>query len=175
MTRYSPAMQALHWGMAALMFATLPLAWIMTSLPRKAPDREFWSTLHKSIGVTLLVLVAIRLMVRARRPVPAEMPGPGWMRIAARISHWSLYAMLIVMPVSGYVVSSAGGNAVSYFGLFDLPALAKDQALQGMARMVHDNARFAVYGLILLHISATVWHVVVRRDGILNRQLPAQR
>lgn len=174
--RYSPGMQVLHWAMAALMFAAVSLAWAMTSLPRTAPDREFWYTLHKSVGVTLFALLAVRLVLRLRRDVPAEPSDtPGWVAVGARISHWSLYAVLIVMPISGYVVSSAGGHAVPYFGLFDLPSLPNDAALQAVGRSVHRAAQWAVYGLVSLHVLATVWHVAVKRDGLLDRMIPAQR
>ena len=110
-----------HWLVAALMFAALPLAWAMTSLPRTAPDRELLFTVHKSIGVTILALMAVRLMLRTTRPIPAEPAGmPRWMAGCAVASHWMLYAVLFIMPISGYVLSSAGGNPVSYFGLFTL-------------------------------------------------------
>ena len=174
--RYSPSMQTLHWLIALLMFAALPLAWTMTALPRTAPDREFWYTLHKSTGITILALAAIRLAIRTTRPIPPEPADtPHWMALAARVSHWSLYAILFIMPISGYIVSSAGGNPVSWFGLFDLPAIPRDQALQAAARTIHRATRWAVYALITLHLAATAYHVVIRRDGILDRELPPQR
>jgi cytochrome b561 len=174
--RYSPAMQALHWLVAALMFAILPLAWAMTSLPRSAPDREFLFTLHKSIGVTILALMAIRIMLRGTRPIPAEPAGmPRWIAGCAVASHWLLYAVLFIMPISGYVLSSAGGNQVSYFGLFALPVLPHSESLEALGRSVHHAVQGVVYVLIALHVLATVWHVAVRRDGLLERELPAQR
>ena len=174
--RYSPAMQALHWLAAALMFAVLPLAWAMTGLPRTAPDREMLFTLHKSIGVTILAVMIIRIALRARGPIPAEPATmPRWMALCAVASHWLLYAALFVMPISGYVLSSAGGNPVSYFGLFTLPAIPPNDALAALGRNVHYTVQWVVYALIAAHILATVWHVVVRRDALLERELPAQQ
>jgi cytochrome b561 len=174
--RYSPAMQALHWLVAALMFAVLPLAWAMTNLPRTAPDREMLFTVHKSIGVTILALMIIRIALRATRPIPAEPATmPRWMALCAVASHWLLYAALFVMPISGYVLSSAGGNPVSYFGLFTLPSIPPNHDLEALGRSVHLTVQWAVYALIAVHILATVWHVAVRRDGLLERVLPAQQ
>jgi cytochrome b561 len=176
MLRYSPAMQALHWLVAALMFAALPLAWAMTSLPRTAPDRELLFTVHKSIGVTILALMAVRLMLRTTRPIPPEPAAmPRWMAGCAVASHWLLYAVLFIMPISGYVLSTAGGNPVSYFGLFTLPSIPPSQSLQALGRSVHHTVQWAVYALIALHVLAAVWHVAVRRDGLLDRELPPQR
>jgi cytochrome b561 len=174
--RYSPTMQALHWLVAALMFAVLPLAWAMTGLPRNAPDREMLFTLHKSIGVTILAVMIIRIALRASGPIPAEPATmPRWMALCAVASHWLLYAVLFAMPISGYVLSSAGGNPVSYFGLFTLPPIPPNQALEALGRSVHHTVQWVVYGLIALHVLATVWHVAVRRDALLERVLPAQQ
>jgi cytochrome b561 len=174
--RYSPTMQALHWLVAALMFAVLPLAWAMTSLPRTAPDRDMMFTLHKSIGVTILAVMIIRIALRASGPIPAEPATmPRWMALCAVASHWLLYAALFVMPISGYVLSSAGGSPVSYFGLFTLPSIPPNQVLESLGRSVHHTVQWVVYALIALHVLATVWHVAVRRDALLERVLPAQQ
>ena len=174
--RYSPTMQALHWVVAVLMFSVLPLAWAMTSLPQNAPNRDLLFTLHKSVGLTILVLAAIRLVVRASRPIPAHQPGtPRWIAASAVGSHWLLYAVLLAMPISGYLYSAAGGYPVSYFGLFMLPMIPKNPAIQHTALSVHLLGQWAVYVLIALHLAATAWHVVVRRDGLLSREMPAQR
>ena len=174
--RYSPAMQALHWVTALLMFAVLPLAWAMVEAPRTDPGRELLYTLHKSIGVTILALAAIRLLWRVSRPVPAEPASiPRWMALGGRASHWLLYAVLFAMPISGYLLSTAGGNPVSYFGLFDLPSFPKNPDLQSTARSVHLTLQWAVYALIVLHVAATAFHVAIRKDGLLDRELPPQR
>ena len=79
------------------------------------------------------------------------------------------------MPISGYVLSSAGGSQVSYFGLFALPLLPHSESLEALGRSVHHAVQWVVYVLIALHVLATVWHVTVRRDGLLERELPVQR
>jgi cytochrome b561 len=174
--RYTLTAQALHWINAALMFIVLPIAWVMMNMPETAHARGVLFTLHKSIGLSILMLVAIRLAWRVRHPAP---PLPGrlgrWESGAAVVSHWTLYAILIGMPVSGYLLDATGGYPISYFGLFSVPVLAKSATLASAATWVHVAVgQWLVYALILLHVAATVWHVAVRRDGVLNRILPEQ-
>ena len=174
--QYTNIAQALHWIVALLMFAVIPLAWVAVSLPEKAPSSEVFFTLHKSVGLTILALVAFRLYWRARHPAP---PLPShmakWERAAAKLSHWLLYLILIGMPLSGYVVSTAGRHTVTFFNLFTLPALPKDKGLENVGMFFHVlTGQWLVYALILIHIGATAWHIVIRRDGVLDRMLPEQ-
>jgi cytochrome b561 len=174
--RYTATAQALHWVVAVLMFSVVPLAWVMVNLPRTTPWREDLYTLHKSIGLTILTLVAVRLVWRATHPAP-KLPGrmARWEQAAAFASHWLLYLILVGMPVSGYLLSAAGGNPVSYFGLFTLPGLSQSEELRQVALWTHVvTGQWAVYLLVVLHLIATVWHVAVRRDGVLDRMLPMQ-
>ena len=159
-----------------MMFAVIPLAWVMVNMPRTAPSREWLYTLHKSVGITILMLVAVRLAWRAWHPAPL-LPDriARWERQMAHASHWLLYAILIGMPISGYVLSATGAVGVPYFGLFKLPALPRDQAVNEAARWLHAAVgQWLVYALIVLHVFATAWHAAVRRDGVLDRMLPEQ-
>jgi cytochrome b561 len=172
--RYTPLAQALHWVTALLAFAILPIAWVMQVMSRGA-QRETLVIVHKSLGVTILALVLMRLLWRAIHPAPAPSGRHGALpRIAAETGHWLLYGVFIVMPVSGYILSAAGGHAVPFFGLFDLPALPSDHTLSEAARFVHNTASWAVYALVAAHIGAAAWHVAVFRDGTLERMLPVQ-
>lgn len=172
-TRYTLTAQALHWLTVALILAILPVAWVMVSLP-KGPSQSWMLVVHRSLGVTILAVVAARLIWRARNPPP---PLPGGtsrvMELVGRLTHWLLYALLLLMPVSGYL-QSASGKPVSYFGLFNLPALPENKGLDDAAKTLHLVGQWGVYALIGLHVLATVWHVAVRRDGLLSRMIPAQ-
>jgi len=174
--RYSGTAQAFHWLTAALMFTVLPLAWVMVNMPETAHARDTLFTLHKSVGVTILTLVAVRLAWRAGHPAPPLPNGLArWVKKAALVSHWMLYAILVGMPVSGYLMEAAGGYPISYFGLFSVPGLPKWPALSDAAGWLHVAiGQWLVYALILLHVAASVWHVAVRRDGVLDRMLPQQ-
>lgn len=174
--RYTAGAQGLHWLTALLMFAIVPIAWHMTMLDRADPNRETWYTVHKSIGLTILALSVIRIVWRGLYPPP---PLPGTMgRLeagAAVLSHWLLYLVLFAMPVSGYLLSAAGGHPVSYFGLFEIPnVVPQSQALSRAGATIHILGQWAVYALVVLHVVATAWHLTVRRDGILDRMLPKQ-
>ena len=173
--RYTATAQALHWVVAALMFAVVPLAWVMVNMPKDAADRTLLYTLHKSVGLTILALVVVRLAWRARHPAPPLHDVPRWEVVASKASHWLLYAILVLMPVSGYLLSAASGARISYFGLFDVPTLPRNDAVAAAAVTVHLAVQWAVYALVLLHLAATAQHVIVRRDGVLDRMLPPQR
>ena len=174
--RYTATAQALHWITAALRFSVLPLAWVMVNMAEGGPSRGLLYTLHKSVGLTILALVAVRLAWRARHPAP---PLPGrlarWEAAAAFASHWLLYLVMVGVPISGYLLSAAGGHPTTYSGLFTLLGIAKDDALAHAAFWAHVvTGQWLVYALILLHLGATAWHVAVHRDGVLGRMLPDQ-
>ena len=120
--RHTATAQSLHWITAILMFAILPLAWVMVNMPRTAPSREWVYMRHKSLGLTVLALVAFRLAWRASHPAPA-LPAhlAHWEALAARLSRWLLYLVMIGMPVSGYLFSAFRGHGTAYFSLFAIP------------------------------------------------------
>jgi cytochrome b561 len=173
--RYSAVNQTFHWLTAILMFAILPIAWIMTSLGRDAPGREAWVTTHKTIGISILAITLCRMLWRIVDPPP---PLPGaigrWERVAAKTSYALLYVVLVGMPVSGYILSAAGGHPVELFGLFPIPPLVPhDETLGRSAATAHILGRWLVYALIVLHLLGVAFHVVLARDGLLGRMLPA--
>jgi cytochrome b561 len=173
--RYAPTAQWLHWITALLVLATVPIAWVMATMPHGAPPREGYFALHKSLGVTILLLTAARLAWRARHHAPPPPPGvPRWSVLAARANHALLYAVLLGMPVSGYIESASDGHPVHFFGLFDLPLLPPDEALAHTMLAVHLTLQWLLYALLVLHILGTAWHIVLRRDGTLERMLPPQ-
>ncbi len=172
-TRYTLTAQALHWLTVPLILAVLPVAWVVVSLPQ-GPEKSWLFVVHRSLGVTILAVVAARLIWRAVNP-PPPLPGgtPRMMELVGRITHWMLYALLLLMPVSGYL-QSASGRPVSYFGLFNLPALPENKGLDDIAKAVHLAGQWGIYALVGLHVLATVWHMAVRRDGLLSRMIPPQ-
>jgi cytochrome b561 len=175
LARYTATAQWLHWITALLLLATVPIAWQMAEMPHGAPMRNVYFAVHKSIGVTILLLAAVRLLWRARHPSP-PLPAatPRWAAGLARINHVLLYVALLAMPLSGYLESATAGHPVHYFGLFDLPLLPQDEAVAHSALAIHLAGQWLVYAVIVLHVLGTGWHVVVRRDGTLERMLPPQ-
>lgn len=171
--RYTLTAQALHWVTAVFVLAVLPLAWVAEALP-KGTERSAVFVLHRSVGLTILLLIALRLAWRARHHAPAEQDGAGRVMAAmGQASHWLLYFIFFAMPVTGYLMSG-NGKPVSYFGLFSIPGFPKNEAVDRFATGLHLAGQWAVYTLVLLHLAATAWHVAVRRDGLLSRMLPPQ-
>lgn len=173
MPRYNPLSQVLHWLTAAFALAVLPLAWVAISLPPSETKGAMF-VLHKSVGITIFAIVAIRILWRAVHPAPADPNTPRALELIARVNHWLLYAIFLIMPVSGYLLSALSGRSTPYFWLFTIPGLEKNESLQKTFEAIHVFGQYAVYLLVLLHIAGTVWHLVIRRDGILERMLPVQ-
>ena len=170
--RYGRAAIALHWASAALVVANLFLALSMVPLPL-SPRKLSLYYWHKSIGVTVFVLTAMRLGWRAVHPAPPPVPMPAWQRRAAAASHVLLYALLLAVPLSGWVYSSATGVQVVYLGLVPLPDLVpKDRALAAVLKGVHLSLNLTLFTLVGLHAAAALKHHVVDRDAVLSRMLP---
>ena len=172
-TRYTLTAQALHWLTVLLILTTLPVAWVMMSLPT-GPQQTWMMVLHRSLGVTIFAVVVVRLAWRSTHPAPPSPSGaPRVTELISQVTHGLLYALLLLMPVTG-CLQSADGRPVSYLGLFNLPQLPKDKALGDVANVFHHLGQWGLYTLVGLHVGATVWHVAIRRDGLLNRMIPPQ-
>lgn len=170
--RYDRGAIALHWITAALIVANLLLGLSMVPLPI-SPRKLHWYLWHKSIGLTIFALTSLRLAWRAIRPHPAPVPMPQWQRRAAYASHALLYALLLAIPISGWVYSSATGVSVVYLGIVPLPDLvAKDKALGDALRIVHVALNSLLVAVVCLHIAAAIKHHLVDRDAVLTRMLP---
>ena len=116
---YDPGLRTLHWLMAALIFVALPLGVWASLLPSGGAMRVEILFFHKSIGVTVFGLIVLRIVWRLIVGAPAYAePLDKLTQVASRAGHFALYALMVAMPVSGYLGSTAGGRAVSWFGLW---------------------------------------------------------
>jgi cytochrome b561 len=174
--RYSPAHQLLHWITAALMAAILPVAWVMSALKEDSPPFYVQLWIHESLGLAILALTLARLVWRIVQRPPAHPASMGPLtRVLAVVVALGLLAMMIVMPISGYLWSNGHGYDIAPFKLVTLPRILFNQKAVGdLAKAVHETGRWLVYGLIGLHLAGVVWHVAFRRDGLLGRMLPPQ-
>ena len=171
--RYTGLAQALHWLTAAALCLLLPFVWVSENFP-PGPVRVFWYMAHESMGISVFLLMLMRLTWRWRHQAPPYPSSTARVTIlVARLNHGLLYATLLVMPVTGYLMAG-NGQDVPFFRIVSLPGFPKNDALGVAANTVHVMGQFAVYGLICLHILATAWHVAIRRDGMLERMLPPQ-
>ncbi|HEX8012202.1 MAG TPA: cytochrome b [Casimicrobiaceae bacterium] len=170
--RYSGAAIALHWLTAALIVANLLLGLSMVPLPI-SPRKLQWYLWHKSIGISVFLLTWARLSWRWVHPPPPPVAMPDWQRRAARLAHLLLYALLLLIPISGWLYSSATGVQVVYLGLLPLPDLVpKNKALAAVLKATHVTLNFTLFGLVCVHAAAALKHHFVDRDSVLTRMLP---
>ena len=168
MTRFTPLQRLLHWLMAIGILAMLfiGVGMVSTVMPKYLP----LISVHKSLGITILVLALIRLAVRLRYgapALPADLPAP--MKLAAHLSHYALYALMVGMPLIGWAMLSAGAYPVVVFGNIYLPAiLPQSDSLHTWLQEAHYYLAFAFFGLVLMHFAAALFHALVRRDGVFS-------
>lgn len=173
--RYGGAAITLHWATALLIVANLLLGLTMVALPF-SPRKLQWYQWHKWVGVTVFLLTCARLAWRAVHPAPPAVAMPRWQQRASAVSHAALYALLFLVPLSGWIYSSATGVQVVYLGLVPLPDLvAKDRALGALLKTVHVSLNVALFALVGLHVAAALRHHFIDRDAVLSRMLPHLR
>ncbi len=174
--RYTRVAMALHWLTALLIFCGLGLGLFMTGL-EFSPTKFRLYAWHKWIGITVFLAAAARLAWRAgHAPPPLPPSTPAWQRLTAAWTHRLLYVLLLAIPVSGWIYSSATGISVVYLGLVPLPDLvAKDRELARTLLTVHQALNFTLATLVILHVVGALRHHFVDRDGTLARMLPLRR
>jgi cytochrome b561 len=172
--RWGAVSQSLHWLIVLLIFALAVVGLTMGDLP-KTP-KYFWVyTAHKSVGITVLVLVIARLAWRLYAGAPRPVTGtPGWQHAIASITHVLLYVIMFAMPLSGWLYDSASGlRPFKFFGLFNMPKLvAPDQGLRHLSHTVHEGGLYVLIVLVLAHAGAAFYHHLFQRDATLARMLP---
>jgi len=173
--RYSGAAIALHWLTALLIVANLTLGLSMVPLPL-SPRKLQWYLVHKWIGITVFLITCARLAWRWRHRPPPAVAMPEWQRRGAATVHVLLYVLLLIIPLSGWIYSSATGVQVVYLGVVPLPDLVpKDKALAGVLRTTHVTLNLTLFALLCAHVAAAFQHHFGARDAVLARMLPPVR
>ncbi len=166
-------MRVLHWAIARGVIGLLAVGWWMQDLPNGPRKIDIYK-LHKSIGLTVLALMSLRIALRLvdrRRPAAPAMPA--WQRRAARASHGLMYLLLLAMPLSGWLYNSASNFPLKWFELFRVPALSgRDETLKAISGAVHEYAAIALAAIVALHVAAALKHHFGDRDGVLRAMLP---
>ena len=168
--RYDQIARALHWVMAALLIGNLAGGLLHDALE----DTINLMPLHKSIGLTVLALTLVRIGWRFGWQAPPYPPAmPPWQIAAARGVQAVFYGLMLAMPLSGWVMASAGKYPLNWFGLVDVPkfAVAKQSALYLASRQGHEVLGWLFVGLIALHVAAALRHHVILKDRVLERML----
>lgn len=169
-SQYTLVAKLFHWTIGVLILCMIGVGLYMESLPM-GPDKIKLIGLHKSTGILILFLVALRLIWRLVHAVPA-LPAdlPRVYHLVARAAHYALYALMFAMPISGWLMSSAAGFSVSVFGLFTLPdLLSPDKDLRKLFVQTHEYLAYTLMALLVLHVAAALWHHFARHDNVLRR------
>ncbi len=167
---------ALHWLTVLVLVALVSAIW-----SRELLDDKVWRTallnVHRHLGLLIWLLLAARLLTRWRLPrVDASGPMPWPLRMAATLSHWTMYGLLLALPLAGWALTNAHGRPVQVLGLFTLPTLLDaDPDLADLWEGRHVLLAWTLGALIGVHVAAALWHHFIRRDGLLRSILPARR
>ena len=168
--RYTRTAIALHWLIAVAVVVQIKWGWWMQGIPKQpSGPRVDAYNLHKSIGLTILALMILRILWRWRHPAPALPAMPSWQRRAAQINHWTLYAALFLMPLAGYLGSVFSGYPVKFFGQ-TLPSWGwKSDSLKELCSSIHLVTSFGLAAASARHLAAALKHALFDRDGTLAR------
>ena len=174
--RFSGLSIFLHWAMVLLISAVYACILLRENYPKGTDMREGLKTWHFMLGLTVLALVIVRIIARLlnRRP-PITPEPPVWQALLAKGTHFALYAFMLAMPIAGWVILSAAGKVIPFFGL-ELPALiGPSKALAGQVKELHETFGTIGYFLIGLHAVAALFHHHIVKDDTLRRMLPGRR
>ena len=173
--RYGSLSIGLHWLTLLLMIAVYALMEFRDIFPKGSAGRDLMKEFHFMVGLLILALVVVRLLVRAGSPHRASCPSSPLMLTLAKLAHLALYGFLILTPLLGWLLLSAGGKPIPFFGL-ELPALiAPDDGLKGTIKELHETLANIGYALIALHAAAAIYHHHVLKDNTLTNMLPERR
>jgi len=172
-SHYSKIAQFLHWLIAGLIIGQYLLAELAESAEHSGKIVQQLALLanHKSIGMTVLFLAVVRLVWRLTHQPPAlPQTMPKWQHTASHLAHWSIYALIFLLPISGWLMSSASAYSVSWFNLFVFPdLLASDKSNADFLEDIHELLGDALLVLVLLHVAAALKHHFIDKDGVLER------
>ena len=157
----------LHWTMAVMILAML---FVGVTMVASLHLRPMLIDLHRPLGIAILVLVLLRLYNRLRhRPPPLPADLPAWQAAAAHASHWVLYGLMLAMPLVGWSMLSAGGYPIVMWSGFNLPPIVPhDPALYAALRSAHSLLAYVLFATVVVHLSAALFHLWVRRDGVFQ-------
>jgi len=174
--RWGTVSQLLHW-LVVLLIATIAVIGLVMTDMSNGPSKIKIYALHKSLGLTLLTLVVLRLLWRLYAGAPKPVEGtPHWQERIASLTHWALYALMFALPISGWVFNSSSGYPLQYFGLFNLPKIApRGEDLAQLSHQVHEYGFWLLLALVVAHAGAAFYHHLFQHDDTLKRMLPGGR
>jgi cytochrome b561 len=170
--RYTRAQIILHWLIALGIIAMLGIGLYMVGLPKGLPFKSSLINFHKSLGITVFLLVLIRIVVRLVAGRPSLPPMQAWQRAAASMTQGLLYVAMIAMPLTGYLGSSFNKFGMRFWGAM-LPMWGwDDPGLRKIFFTIHELCAWVLIALIALHVAGALKHQLIDRDGLMSRMLP---
>lgn len=173
---YGNVTKTLHWTISILVIVMLILGALLDDIPKPLKFQMY--TLHKSIGISILGLMAFRLVWRLINPRPV-LPNntPNWEKWFANGSHAMFYILLIAMPLTGWIMSTASGHIPDFFWLvkFPLPFIAKNKPLAKTFETIHTYIAWSIVALLCLHVMGALKHHFIDKDNVLTRMLPNRK
>jgi len=175
-TRYGSLSIGIHWLMLLLFIAVYASIELRVLYEKGSDPREALKAWHFMLGLSVFALVWLRIAARLSGPTPNIQPAPDKVQqLSAKILHLALYALMIGMPLTGWLVLSASGKVIPFFGL-ELPALiGEDKDLAKQIKEVHEFVGTTGYFLLGLHVIAALYHHHIKRDDTLTRMLPERK
>jgi cytochrome b561 len=172
-TQWGGVTQLFHWGMLLLIMIQYTLAYTMLNMPPSNQQLALF-TWHKQIGLTLFLLVFLRLWWRMRNTTPKNSEkAPRWDHFLSKSNIWILYILMFCFPLTGFLFSVLGGHPVSYFGLFTIPALLEGHNIyEKVFLTAHIWISYSLYVFVGLHVLGGFYHYFSLKDNVLQSMLP---
>ncbi len=170
---YGSVSRVNHWAGSLLFGGMLIVGFYLTYGGLEREARAPVMGLHRATGTLLLLFAVWRVAWRIRQGFPSPVDGvPGWQVTLSRITHWGLIAAMLAMPLSGvFLMSLLGGRTIDLYGLITIPPIAEIEGIRPVGRQIHAVAAYAFTGFIALHIAGALKHLVIDRDGTVQRML----
>ena len=171
---YSRTAMLLHWLIAFLLLGQFAFGWYLSEIPRGTPPRGYFVNLHKSTGLLIGLLIVVRIGWRLTHPPPALPDSvPQWQQKVAAGTHYGLYVLMVMMPLSGYMASNFSKYGVNFFNVYKLaPWGNDDKVIYAFFNQTHLVTSWLLLAMVLVHVLAALKHVWVDRDTIFFRMWP---
>lgn len=171
--QYGTTAKIFHWTIVGLLLVQYLIGWLMPDI-HGGMQPGIAMTFHVSIGLVIFILIVLRFIWRLTHPVAPESSLPAWQRLTSELMHWTLYVMVLLTTLTGWVFASfRGWSAVSFFYLCRFPMLSAGNPAAGKAiDGLHQAAEWSLLCLVIAHVAAALVHLFYYRDRIMSRMLP---
>ena len=163
-----------HWTISIIIITMLILGFVMTNIGKSPLQLQLYF-IHKSLGLTVLLLIICRILWRFINEPPRYPDSiPKWEQKAAHLMQYIFYALMLIMPLSGWIMSTAANHIPSFWGLVSVPfpGIAKSRDLAGLNSQIHEIGAYILAAMVIIHVLAALKHHFLAKNNILSRMLP---